>query len=171
MTEELAAQFKDLDDAELKTLRDATTSADRACAINAVLAYREQERNCPTPAERKESNYTLIIKETTTEGEDFTNTVILRAEATPYNLNEEDAPRRFYEEDATPSEIAEYERQIAGEDERRAIAQAAEKAGVYFRSETPPSDYSPTGKRYYSAVTMERAGRFIVMTQHSAIDC
>ncbi len=170
MNEQLLKKYAALDDQEIAILRDNATSTDRAATLAAVLHHRENERNHPTPQTQKPSNYSLIHHEQNHAGEETFQIAIFRAFERPENLDQDDAPRRFYYEDASPEQIAEYEAQTDGEDERRAIFKAAEENGIHFRPETPPSDYSPTGRRYFTRPTLTQVENLIFIVQHSAID-
>ena len=74
------------------------------------------------------------------------------------------------EDRATPEQVEEYERQVDGEDERTAIFKAAAENGIHFRPETPPSDYSPTGRCYFTRPQIQTAGPLVIVYQSSAID-
>lgn len=170
MKEQLLKEFAALDDREIAILRDAATSLDRAAALNAVLHHRENERRNPTPQTQKPSNYSLIHHQQSHTGEQTHQIAIFRAFETPQNIDQDETPRRFYYDDATPEEIADYESQIAGEAERAAIFEAAEDNAIHFRPETPPSDYSPTGRHFFTRPTLTQIENLIVIVQYSAID-
>lgn len=170
MKDQLLEKFRHLSDEELSTLASTATSPDRRETLIAVLRHRESERTNPTPETQKPRNYTLIHSHRIHTGEDAKQVAIFRTWTRPDNVDQDDPPHRFDYDHATPEQIDQYERQIAGEAERAAIAEAAESNGIHFRPETPPSDYSPTGRRFFSAVSFTQIDDFLFLIQHSAID-
>ena len=164
---EILEQTQHLTDEELLTLATSTTG-DRAEYFYAAIHHRKNAAK--TPENQKPENYRLIYSTVNTKGEDSELIAVFEAAHMPGHLHENAPPVRFHYDRATPEQVEEYERQVDGEDERTAIFKAAAENGIHFRPETPPSDYSPTGRCYFTRPQIQTAGPLVIVYQSSAID-
>lgn len=140
------------------------------CGLKLPLTI--EQTDCTTHAD----NYTVLMVDNRGDGESWSVMAVLKFKHCPFAT----PPRPLSEGIGAVDEQADHrqamedwekQRDQLFADEESAILRALADAGHHFRSVTPNSSISPTGRGYADGPFIQRYEEHILVTQSGGIDC